>query len=160
MSGPAPFLPVTPLIATHVAAGLGALVAGAMAMFTAKGSVRHRRSGLAYLFALAALVLTGSVLAFAEWSSRRHLFILGSVALALGAMGYLERWRRHRGWRSRHLLAMGASYVVMLTAFYVDNGPRLPLWWRLPAWALWLLPSLVGAPLIARAWRRHRVETT
>ena len=159
MSGPAPFLPVTPLIVAHVVAGLAALVAGALAMLAAKGSMPHRWAGLAYLFALAALVLTGSILAFAEWASRRHLFVLGTVALGLGAAGYLERWRRHHGWRSRHLLAMGASYVVMLTAFYVDNGPRLPLWWRLPEWALWLLPSLVGTPLIARAWRRHRVET-
>lgn len=125
-------------------------------MLADKGSVPHRRSGLAYLFALTTLVLTGSVLAFAEWSSRRHLFALGSAALGLGAVGYLERWRRRHGWRSRHLLAMGASYIVMLTAFYVDNGPRLPLWWRLPGWALWLFPSLVGAPLIARAWRRYR----
>jgi hypothetical protein len=128
-----------------------------MAMFTDKGSVRHRRSGIAYLFALTILVLSGSVLAFADWPSRRHLFALGSAALGLGAVGYMERWRKRRAWRSRHLLAMGASYIAMLTAFYVDNGPRLPLWWRLPGWSLWVLPSLVGAPLIARAWRRYRI---
>jgi hypothetical protein len=46
---------------------------------------------------------------------------------------------------------MGLAYIAMLTAFYVDNGPFLPLWNLLPQWALWIIPSLVGAPLIARA---------
>jgi hypothetical protein len=44
----------------------------------------------------------------------------------------------------------------MLTAFYVDNGPHLPLWDRLPAWVFWLLPSAIGAPVIARAVLRAR----
>jgi hypothetical protein len=51
---------------------------------------------------------------------------------------------------------MGASFAVMLTAFYVDNGPHLPLWDHLPTWAFWLIPSAVAAPLIARAVRRYR----
>ncbi len=50
-----------------------------------------------------------------------------------------------------HILGMGIGYTAMLTAFYVDNGPHLPLWDRLPTLAFWLLPSAVAAPLIARA---------
>jgi hypothetical protein len=46
---------------------------------------------------------------------------------------------------------MGTAYVAMLTAFYVDNGPHLPLWDHLPVLAFWLLPSAIGAPVIARA---------
>jgi hypothetical protein len=44
----------------------------------------------------------------------------------------------------------------MLTAFYVDNGPHLPLWDRLPMLTFWLLPSAIGAPIIARAIIRAR----
>jgi hypothetical protein len=44
----------------------------------------------------------------------------------------------------------------MLTAFYVDNGKSLPLWRGLPTLTYWLLPSAVGAPLIARAIARRR----
>ena len=51
---------------------------------------------------------------------------------------------------------MGTAYVAMLTAFYVDNGPHLPLWDRLPSLAFWLLPSAIGAPVIARAITRAR----
>jgi len=46
----------------------------------------------------------------------------------------------------------------MLTAFYVDNGPHLPLWRHLPTWAFWALPSVVGVPLIMRALRQKRPE--
>ncbi len=51
---------------------------------------------------------------------------------------------------------MGTAYVAMLTAFYVDNGPHLPLADRLPVLAFWLLPSAIGAPIIARAILRAR----
>ena len=27
-----------------------------------------------------------------------------------------------------HITGMGTSYVLLLTAFYVDNGKNLPLW--------------------------------
>jgi len=42
---------------------------------------------------------------------------------------------------------MGASYVFLLTAFYVDNGKNLPLWKELPQIAFWFLPSAIGVPL-------------
>jgi hypothetical protein len=44
----------------------------------------------------------------------------------------------------------------MLTAFYVDNGPHLPLWDRLPTLAFWLLPAAIAAPVITRAILRAR----
>jgi hypothetical protein len=51
---------------------------------------------------------------------------------------------------------MGASYILLLTAFYVDNGKNLPVWRTLPHPAYWLLPSAVGLPLVARALARYR----
>jgi hypothetical protein len=50
---------------------------------------------------------------------------------------------------------MSSSYIVLLTAFYVDNGPRLPLWKELPHIAFWIGPTLIGAPIVARALARH-----
>ena len=46
---------------------------------------------------------------------------------------------------------MGVGYIAMLTAFYVDNGPRLPVWRLLPPLWLWLLPAAFGVPIILRA---------
>jgi hypothetical protein len=50
---------------------------------------------------------------------------------------------------------MGLSYVLMLVAFYVDNGKQLPLWKDLPRFTYWLVPLAAGIPLIVRALLRH-----
>jgi len=43
----------------------------------------------------------------------------------------------------------------LVTAFYVDNGPFLPVWSRLPHVSYWLLPSIVGIPATWIALRRY-----
>jgi len=50
---------------------------------------------------------------------------------------------------------MGLSYVLLLTAFYVDNGRNLPLWRELPQWAFWVMPSAIGGPIIMYTLLRH-----
>ena len=50
---------------------------------------------------------------------------------------------------------MGVSDIVLLTAFYLDNGPHLPVWRSLPPLARWALPSLVGVPMLAWTLRRY-----
>jgi hypothetical protein len=55
---------------------------------------------------------------------------------------------------------MGGSYIALLTAFYVDNGPFLPLWNRLPHWTYWLLPAVIGMPLIWRPLHRYLRSTS
>jgi hypothetical protein len=50
---------------------------------------------------------------------------------------------------------MGASYIFLLTAFYVDNGKNLPLWNRLPEIAFWVLPALIGVPILVYVLCRH-----
>jgi hypothetical protein len=52
-------------------------------------------------------------------------------------------------------LPQHVSYILLLTAFYVDNGKNLPLWNKLPQIAFWLLPGAVGIPFIVRALLRH-----
>jgi hypothetical protein len=53
------------------------------------------------------------------------------------------------------MTGMAASYVLMITAFYVDNGPNLPLWRQLPPLAFWILPTLFGAPILINALLHH-----
>lgn len=55
-----------------------------------------------------------------------------------------------------HGAALSGSYVLLFTGFYVDNGPRLPLWDRLPHVAYWFIPAAIGAPLTWRALAPYR----
>jgi hypothetical protein len=145
-------------LAVHVLAGLAAVVTGAAAALARKGSPRHVRAGRWYYRAITVVFATATILAVMRWRQDYHLFLIGAVAFAAAFIGYQHR-RRHRPGDGGHIAGMGISYVAMLTAFYVDNGPHLPLWDRLPALAFWLLPSAVGAPIIARALTRARHAT-
>jgi hypothetical protein len=142
-------------VAVHVAAGLTAVIAGALAATGRKGPGRHPRAGTVYVLALAVVFATASLLAALRWSHDRHLFVIGAVAFGLGGTGWLARRRRWHRWLRWHGTAMPASYVTLLTGFYVDNGPQLPLWDRLPHWTYWVLPALVGTPLTWLALHRN-----
>jgi hypothetical protein len=138
------------ILAIHVTAGLAAVITGAAAALARKGSPRHIRAGRWYYRAITVVFLTATVLAAMRWRQDYYLFAIGAVAFTAATIGYQHR-RRHRPGDTAHIAGMGIGYVAMLTAFYVDNGPHLPLWDRLPTIAFWLLPSAIGAPLIARA---------
>jgi hypothetical protein len=142
-------------LAIHVIAGLTAVLTGAVAAVTRKGSPRHIRAGRWFYRAITVVFATATALAAMRWRQDYHLFIIGAVAFTAATIGYQHR-RRHRPGDTGHIAGMGAGYVAMLTAFYVDNGPHLPLWDRLPALAFWLLPSAIGAPVITRAVIRAR----
>ena len=40
-------------------------------------------------------------------------------------------------------------------AFYVDNGPQLPLWRSFPHITYWMLPLVVAIPIVTWALLRH-----
>jgi hypothetical protein len=141
-------------LAGHVGAGLTAVVGGALAATARKRPGRHPRAGLVYLWALAGTVTTATVMAAIRWREDLHLLAIAVVAALLAGYGYRARRRRRPGWVPRHAIGMGGSYIALLTAFYVDNGPFLPLWNRLRDLAFWLLPTVIGAPLIWLALRR------
>lgn len=143
------------VLAIHVAAGLTAVITGAAAALSRKGSPRHVRAGRWFYQAITAVFATATILAAMRWRQDYHLFLIGAVAFAAATIGYQHR-RRHRPGDTGHIAGMGAGYIAMLTAFYVDNGPHLPLWDHLPTWAFWLLPSAIGVPVTVRAVRRAR----
>jgi hypothetical protein len=142
-------------LALHVIAGLTAIATGAIAALVRKGGPRHIRAGRWYYRAITVVFSTATALAVMRWRQDYHLFIIGTVAFTAATAGVWHRRRHHPG-DGGHIGAMGISYVAMLTAFYVDNGPHLPLWDRLPALTLWFLPAVIGTPVIIRAVSRAR----
>jgi len=153
--GERPSLIFSLLLIVHVFTGLACVVTGAVAALSAKQAGRHPRFGGIYYRALAVVFATATGMAVLRWSQDAYLFALGATSFGVASIGYTARKIRWQGWTSAHIIGMSLSYVVLLTAFYVDNGPRLPLWNRLPTVAFWTLPSIVGLPLVARALVRH-----
>jgi hypothetical protein len=143
------------VLAIHVPAGLVAVVTGLVAALSQKGSSRHARSGHIYVRALSVVFATAVVLTAIRVREDYHLLLIGVVAFVAARVGH-RLYARHRHGHGPHVLGMSTSYVAMLAAFYVDNGPQLPIWNRLPHVTYWLLPILVGAPLTWNAWRRAR----
>jgi hypothetical protein len=147
------------LLALHIAAALTCVVTGAVAALSPKRPGRHPRLGTLYYRSLTVVGASAAWLAALRWPQDADLLVLGSLSFAAAALGRTARrrrwrWRRWR-WIGLHLIGMSASYVLLLTAFYVDNGKHLPVWRSLPHLAYWLLPSAVGLPLIARALARY-----
>ena len=143
------------IVAVHVAAGLVCTVAGIVAMLTSKRAGRHPSAGTVYYWSLAVVFLTMAALSILRWPANTHLFVLGILSFGAGVVGRIARRRLGPGWLTVHVTAMAVSYILLLTAFYVDNGPHLPLWRSLPPLAYWLLPSLVGLPILIWALTRH-----
>src|SRR5262249_25755047 len=103
---------------------------------------------------LGVVAATAAVMTAIRFRQDAHLLAIGVVALGLGLFGWHARRRHRPGWPVRHAIGMGGSFIGLLTAVYVDNRSQLPLWDRLPHWMYWVLPTVVGVPLIWWALRR------
>lgn len=143
------------VLAVHIPLGLAAVICGIVAMFSKKRPGRHPRFGSIYYWSMAGIFATMTVLSIMRWSHDDHLFVLGALAFTAATVGRTAHRRRWRGWVRVHITGMGISYILLLTAFYVDNGKSLPLWKELPTIAYWLLPGAIGLPLIVNALWRH-----
>jgi len=147
-------------VGVHVLLGLTCTITGLIAMLSPKRPGRHPRFGSIYFWCLAGVLVTVSALAAVRWSQDYHLFILGALAFAAAYFGRRARRERWRNWVKLHITGMGTSYVLLLTAFYVDNGKNLPLWRDLPPIAFWFIPAAIGVPLIFRALWWHPLART
>lgn len=143
------------IVAVHVAAGIICTVAGIVAMLAPKRSGRHPSAGAVYYWSLVVIFLSMAALSVLRWPANNHLFVLGILSFGAAALGRMAKRRVGLGWLRVHVIGMAVSYILLLTAFYVDNGPHLPLWRSLPPLAHWLLPSLVGFPILIWAITRH-----
>ncbi len=144
-------------VAVHIVMGLACVISGAVAMLSTKRRGRHSTSGTIYFWCLFVVFVSATVLAAARWSEDDVLFFLGALAFAAAFTGRQAARRGGAGWASIHVSGMGLSYIVLLTAFYVDNGKSLPVWRDLPTITYWLAPGIVGLPLMIWALLYHPV---
>jgi uncharacterized membrane protein len=140
------------IVGVHIPLGLAAVVTGAIAMLSNKGRGRHSTFGTIYFWCLLAITVSATLLSIMRWAEDFHLFALGAAAFVCAWLGRLAV---RRDWIRLHLSSMGSSYTLMLIAFYVDNGPQLPLWRSFPHITYWMLPLVVAIPIVTWALLRH-----
>jgi hypothetical protein len=143
------------VVGIHIPLGLACVILGAAAMLTQKRRGRHSSFGTCYYWCLLALSVSATILSLMRWAESYHLFILGAMSFGAGWVGRAALRRRWPRWVELHITGMGLSYMLMLVAFYVDNGKQLPLWKDLPAFTYWLVPLVLGTPIIVWALLRH-----
>jgi hypothetical protein len=143
------------IVGVHVLLGLVCTITGGIAMLSVKRAGPHPSFGSIYFWCLGGVFVTATALAAVRWAQDYELFVLGALAFVVASVGRMARRRRWSNWVRLHITGMGTSYVLLLTAFYVDNGKNLPFWRSLPSIAYWLVPAAVGIPLIVRALFWH-----
>lgn len=141
----------------HALAGMATGITGVLVFRAPKRPGRHPRWGVRYLWAYTLVFLTATILSVQRWSADAYLFALATIGYGLALGAYAARrfrlqplMRRMVGkwWIAVHLVGMIGSYVVLWTAFYVDNAHLIPLLNQLPTLTFWFLPSLIGLPFL------------
>jgi hypothetical protein len=156
-----------PLV-VHALAGLTTGVTGVLAFRAPKRRGRHHRWGKSYLWAYTVVFLTATILSVQRWPADAYLFALATIGYGLALAGYgARRFRREpslmrvlgKQWIVAHILGVIGSYVVLWTAFYVDNAHLIPGLQQLPTLTFWVLPSLIALPFLVLSLSRFAPKT-
>jgi hypothetical protein len=145
------------ILVLHIAAGAAGLVLGPIAMQAAKRPGRHTRAGEAYHWVMLLVCLSAATLAVLDWPRLRWFLLVAAGSYAFALVGYVAAKRRWPGWLSAHIAGQGGSYIAMVTALLVVNWNALTGTRGFASPWPWILPTLVGSPLIAWVSRQVRL---
>jgi uncharacterized membrane protein HdeD (DUF308 family) len=147
------------IVGIHIVLGIICVVSGAVAMLSKKGGRAHKTSGKIYYWGLVLVFITVIPLSLMRWPHNNHLLILGALSMLSAFVGRRVARTKTDRWPQVHTILMGLSYILLLTAFYVDNGKNLPFWNQFSQSFFWIFPAAVGIPIIAYALIRHPLNT-
>jgi GNAT superfamily N-acetyltransferase len=138
------------VLAAHILAGAASLVLGAAALAVERPPTYRSRTGMGYVWAVAAVAITAvALVALDEWQLW-WLVPLAVLALSLALAGFLAPARRRGPWIRLYAHGQGGAYVALVTALLVVSLPGAA------AAAAWIAPTLVGVPLIE--WRVKQIK--
>ncbi len=128
----------------HIASGALALALGPAAIITARRRGRDNRTGAAYHAAVLAVCATAGVLAALDWSRLWWFVPIAGGSYALALLGRVASKRSGGRWARLYVHGQGGSYIALVTALLVVSTGSP---------AAWIVPTLIGAPLLQRAAR-------
>lgn len=141
---------------THVVTGFICLISGMFAMSLKKKKGKHTITGEIYQWAYVLVFISSIVMSILHWEESAYLFYIALFSYALCLMGYLASKLRWRNWLTSHISGMLGSYIGIVTATIVVNISKVPILNELPILLFWLLPTIIGTPLIVKVGRKYK----
>jgi hypothetical protein len=142
-------------VVVHILIALVSVISGIFAMFSIKGSAKHSRYGKIYFWSMLSAFVTISILSVMRWPHNNHLLLIGFFSITFTLTGYCLSKVKPKNWTRLHTICMGLSYIFLLTGFYVDNGKNLPFWNQFPRYVFYVLPSIIGIPIVVYVVLKH-----
>jgi hypothetical protein len=142
-------------LSLHIIAGTIGLVIGPISGFAKKRKGLHTRVGFAYLIAMSILCLSACALAILNWKQSWWFLFVAAFSFSFALKGYLAAKRRGPSWMRSHISGMLGSYIAMTTALLVVNASKIPGYGTLPTVLWWILPTIIGTPLIVSVTKRY-----
>jgi len=132
----------------HIAVGTIGLLLGPAVLFGRKRRSAHPILGEIYHGVMFGICATAVTLAFLNWSQLQAFLYIGTGSYAFALVGYVAGKVRWRNWLATHVIGQCGSYIAIVTAVLVVNWKRLPGSGGGDSVWSWLLPTLVGTPII------------
>lgn len=132
----------------HIAAGTFGLAIGPLAMLATKRRGLHSQIGEIYHWLMFIVCLSAAIMAIVHWERSWYFLGIGTFSYGFAFRGYIAARRRKPGWLFHHIGGMIGSYIAMVTALLVVNAKNLPVLNKMPTILVWLLPTIIGSPLI------------
>ncbi len=142
-------------VVIHILIALVCVCSGILAMLTQKMNPKHPYFGKIYYWSMVFAFISVVILSVMRWPHNIHLLSIGTLAATFTCAGRWIAQRKRSNWTRLHTICMGASYILLLTGFYVDNGKNLPFWRMFPQWFFWVFSSAIGIPVILYTLKRH-----
>lgn len=144
------------LLVIHIMAGTVCLLTGIMASNVRKKRGTHTLIGEVYHGGYLVIFFTSILMAIMNWSESAYLFYIAIFSYGLALLGYVAKKCRWKNGLGVHIGGMLGSFIGIITAILVVNGPKIPYLNEIPPLYLWFLPTLIGTPVITLVSRRYR----
>lgn len=128
-------------------------------MSSRKKKGKHTVSGEIYHCSYVLVFVTAVVMSILHWEESAYLFYIGLISYVLALLGYLSAKIRWKHWLGSHIGGMLGSYIGIVTATIVVNVPKIPILNELPPLLFWLLPTIIGTPLIFKVGNKYKPKS-
>ena len=134
----------------HVVAGVLAWVLGAIALWLSVNRRRPRDGLAAFHWSVLAVAISASLLVAFKPEELWWLWVLAVFSYGLALLGHLAPRERLPQWLRLGIHGQGGACIALVTATFVVSVDGLA------QIAAWVMPTLVGVPLLELWYRREQ----